>query len=483
MGVIATTANTVFRDYVVDGVPSSGANPPSKSNIRSLFGTIDSQIARQVATSPVTIQVGFAGAIDSPTSTNCATLQQAYSNLCNNYDHNGFVPVIQCAGPTTSATAVSPTSSGGGGGSVQTYSGGLDASFITSDTPGQTPNLVGASQIMLDGGGSIITSSVGHTIQIREVPLLLSISNMQIGNTTSVGAFLLYAYFGGAGIELAGGITFLGTASTYPAVCASRYGRIHTRPGTRNYNISGGALAMFNAIIGGRIELEGIVLNTAANGLAFSNGYFYLDETSNISINNIAFTGYNIVGPPYQVQELSFFKTYAVAGGALVPIPADPGNPTGSPAFYQTTNTFSAVPGVTYLPGSVPPTLFNGGKVDYAPVLVAPTSYTVDPLGTPSTLTVTGTIIQGAEPAFNIVLGSTSAITAGKLVKCTVNLGTTTSWRNASVSTSNPGALSILFCVWTGSTGTTPGHVDIYWTATAYAPASSEISVQLMEGN
>jgi hypothetical protein len=44
MGEITTEAAEVFRDYVSDGVPASGAHEPVKPDIRSLFGTIDTRI-------------------------------------------------------------------------------------------------------------------------------------------------------------------------------------------------------------------------------------------------------------------------------------------------------------------------------------------------------------------------------------------------------------------------------------------------------
>ena len=37
---IVTQANSVYRDYSVDGVPSSGANNPAKADIRTLWATL-----------------------------------------------------------------------------------------------------------------------------------------------------------------------------------------------------------------------------------------------------------------------------------------------------------------------------------------------------------------------------------------------------------------------------------------------------------
>jgi hypothetical protein len=49
MGTIATAFNTAFRDYVVDGNAGSGANPPSKSECRSVGTTIETWLANPVS--------------------------------------------------------------------------------------------------------------------------------------------------------------------------------------------------------------------------------------------------------------------------------------------------------------------------------------------------------------------------------------------------------------------------------------------------
>lgn len=45
MGAIKDQANSVYRDFVVDGVPASGQNDPAKSDIRDLFSAVDIGIA------------------------------------------------------------------------------------------------------------------------------------------------------------------------------------------------------------------------------------------------------------------------------------------------------------------------------------------------------------------------------------------------------------------------------------------------------
>lgn len=48
MGAIAVESADVFRDYVVDGVPASGANDPAKAEVRGLFGLLDATVLSAV---------------------------------------------------------------------------------------------------------------------------------------------------------------------------------------------------------------------------------------------------------------------------------------------------------------------------------------------------------------------------------------------------------------------------------------------------
>lgn len=50
MGAITALSNLAFRDYVMDGVPASGANNPTKSDIRALFAAIEAALGIQTAT-------------------------------------------------------------------------------------------------------------------------------------------------------------------------------------------------------------------------------------------------------------------------------------------------------------------------------------------------------------------------------------------------------------------------------------------------
>lgn len=87
MGAIRTAVNTAFRDFEVDGVPSSGAHEPVKSAIRSAGGVIEDQViaATSVAVSGVkwtpnivrvrsTGNVAIATALENGDSLNGVTL-------------------------------------------------------------------------------------------------------------------------------------------------------------------------------------------------------------------------------------------------------------------------------------------------------------------------------------------------------------------------------------------------------------------------
>lgn len=57
MGAIATAANTAFRDYNTDGVSSSLAFKPIKSDVRSLFGLVDTATAAATTSASGTVRL------------------------------------------------------------------------------------------------------------------------------------------------------------------------------------------------------------------------------------------------------------------------------------------------------------------------------------------------------------------------------------------------------------------------------------------
>lgn len=69
MGNISDSANYAFRDFVVDGVPSSGRNPPSKSDIRSTFNLTDGEFTALSNISSVNLNTSTAHSVRLATTT------------------------------------------------------------------------------------------------------------------------------------------------------------------------------------------------------------------------------------------------------------------------------------------------------------------------------------------------------------------------------------------------------------------------------
>ena len=70
MGLIKTQGDAAFRDYVTDGVPASGRHNPAKSDIRTLFTTIDGLVNAAQASAPSSPSVGqFWLDTDTPSAT------------------------------------------------------------------------------------------------------------------------------------------------------------------------------------------------------------------------------------------------------------------------------------------------------------------------------------------------------------------------------------------------------------------------------
>jgi hypothetical protein len=104
MGIITTTANSVWRDYVTDGVSGSGPYNPTKAAIRSLFATIDAGIRLRLATA-TTFYVDPAGTNSilfglAPGAGAFQTMQFGIDTICNIYDVNRQNVVLQVADGT-----------------------------------------------------------------------------------------------------------------------------------------------------------------------------------------------------------------------------------------------------------------------------------------------------------------------------------------------------------------------------------------------
>jgi hypothetical protein len=89
---ITSDANTIFRDYNTDGVPSSGAYNPQKSQIRSLFGAIGSIIISSDKTLAVPADY--------------ATVQDALAAVQNSIIDSGVTVTIAVTGRQTYTTPI-----------------------------------------------------------------------------------------------------------------------------------------------------------------------------------------------------------------------------------------------------------------------------------------------------------------------------------------------------------------------------------------
>lgn len=387
---------------------------------------------RQVVTAPFTIHVDAVNGVDSSScglgtgSLACRTVQQAFNNLATNYDFRGVVPTIL-------------------GVAGQTFTSGLNL----QGGAGNTPFLCGTNQVILDLAGSTISSSTGNVIFLRGYPLWLVLQNMTITATGSTGN-LVEVYGGGTHVEFNGGMTFGACPSPYAQLSATRYGRISTRPtgasgGNPGYTISGAGGMFAQAIIGGRIELEGQTF-TINSGLTYTQEFVQADGSgSAIELSGLTWTGSNVTGPQFSASKLGEVNTNAQTG-----------------SFSVTANT--------YLPGSVAGQMgFVGGRMD------SPGLPTVTGAGT-------GALIQNIEPAFNLILGTGLPTTNGTTVSSTVvTMATRSGWSNAVLGTNDPGSVSNLHAQWTGPTSTAPGFINITWTATGFDPAGKVIWIQVLQ--
>lgn len=406
--------------------------------VLSVSGTQSYVSPRKTAQAPVTIYVDKVNGTDglaygySTGSGAVATIQYAYFLLANLYDHNGFVPTIQCAGPSAS----------GGGVTAQVHTAGLVVTDIDDPVTQTQDTLVGCQQINLDLGGSTIKPSTGgRCVVVRGPRLYILLSNAVLDSTMSAGDSL-YVYGGGAEIGLGGGITFKGTQAGWSMMQASRAGRIHTVPNTLGYTIDGSAGFFAQSIInGGSIELEGVEFNIST-GLTFDQAFLSADSNSSVSIFNCAFTGSNITGRQYKATKGGLINTNAQYGGQSVTIDG----------ATVVTNNYGSAPyssglANTFIPGTIP------GEFSFANGIMT------DP-GTPTVSSGggTGVFVQGVEPGFNVVLG------AGATSPVRVNFASGSSWQIAQIGTYNIGVTPNIYTSGiTAPSGSTPGYIDIFW--------------------
>lgn len=402
------------------------------SALKTLFATV-----RMKVFTPVTVYVDQANGTDQIGNGTAfgtsafKTIQYAYLRLCCDYDHQGLVPTIQCAGPSTS----------GGSLAAQIYTSGLLVTDIDMPLLQTSPTLVGVDQLNLDVGGSTIQPPPGgnRCITIRGPKLYVLLSNAILDQTQSA-ADCIYVYGGGCEVGLNGGITFKGTQAGWAMMQASRPGgRIHTRPNTLNYSIAGSAGYFAQSIVnGGSIELEGVQF-AISPGLTFDQAFFGVDSNSTISVANVAFTGANITGKQYKCTKGGLLNTNAQTGGMTCTI-------NGASVVtnnYATTTLLQN----GFIPGSIPgEQRFLGG------IFSDPGNPTVTAGGG------TGPFCQNTEPSFQAICGT------GNPTSMTITMPDRAQWTAVIPICRNPAAISGFSYGWISPTDTAPGKLVMNWT-------------------
>ncbi|WP_278651295.1 hypothetical protein, partial [Burkholderia lata] len=354
---------TRIADFAADGsgqavvarladstLPANGAGMVGYSGAVTVKSYLDS--LRVPVTVGPTFYVDASLGIDSdtcglgPGSQACRTIQRAFNNLAIRYDLRGVVPRI--VGPA---------------GQVHTSGLNLQGGQQTS------PFLTGINQLVLDLNGSTINSTDNNAIFLRGYPLWLVLQNMQIAVSGTKGN-LVEVYGGGTHVEFNGGMTFGACPAPYAQLSATRFGRISTRPqggsgGGTGYSIVGGGGIFAEAIINGRIELEGQTINIGP-GVSYSVAFASADSAGALSFHGLPFTGSNVTGPQFNAAKMGLVD---IAGQ---------------------TGSFTAVPGNSYLPGSIAGQMgFCGGRIS-EPGLPSLDAASV----------TAGAIVQRSEPAF-----------------------------------------------------------------------------------
>lgn len=95
MGKIADLFSNVWRDYVVPGLPASGENNPSKSQIRAIGSDIEAALS---SSGSAIVRYGTTGARDADATRPDGTLAYVYNNNGSNTDPaNGFYQYVNGA--------------------------------------------------------------------------------------------------------------------------------------------------------------------------------------------------------------------------------------------------------------------------------------------------------------------------------------------------------------------------------------------------
>lgn len=305
---------------------------------------------------------------------------------------------------------------------------------------------------MVDMNSATINTTDNSAIYIRHYPIWFELYSSTGQGTLTVSGTkgqLFDVRGGGAFVQLRGHLNFGAVPAGYPQLGASRGGIIATCPQnvcieSTNYNITGQGDTFGLANLGGSIQLEGTSFNIVP-GLNYPGGFTVADGAgSSTNWSNVTFTGSNVTGPQFRAIKGGLVNTNAQTG------------------------SFTAVPGSSYLPGSVP------GEMGYA-------GGVMDNPGTPTaTGCGTGATVQNTEPGFTLILGSGLPTSSGTAVNtCKVTMSTRSNWGSCGVVLRNdPGSVPDIGGQWTGPTGSAAGHIDLSWKATGYDPNGKTLWIQ-----
>ena len=347
----------------------------------------------------------------------CASVQQAYLNLCENYYPLNNVPTIQLT-------------------AGQTYSSGLAIAGGASDNA--PPMCVGISQLILDGQVSTISMS-GIPVYLRYAPMGVSLRRLTLISSASSDVVVR-----GAGmVNLEDGIILGGSASNYPELLAYGAGQIATCPtSTCSLNtvltISGGGESFAQEISGGSIQIEGVPVVITGTP-TFTQGFVNVTQNGSVSFFQASISG-AIVGDQFFGSKLGL---------------VDINGQTGS---YSTCSD-------TYLPGSICGQLYSGARISEAGYA------TVSGCGT-------GATVQNMEPYFNILLGSGLASTNGTAVtSCRVTMATRSNYTSCIAIPANGGAETVLTNSFVSPTSSANGYVNLQWIANGYSPTGNGIYI------
>ena len=382
-------------------------------------------------------------------------------------------PATACADATAAYNAMCTNNNFSGGG-IPTIVLGKNASSTQTFTRGLklgegSPVCQGAPMIMLDLCGSIINVTNDTGVYDRFNPARIRINSscgpngvpqnglIEASITGGGTAHLLEARGGSNFIELLGHITLGPVGAGMSQILTDEDGDFETVPSSVDSSAVGNVIAgsggnMIQTLSGGNVHLEGqtwtIGKNPDGTTISYTTGIMNSVDGGIITMFGLNWAGYNVNGQQYVVNK----------GGIL--------DTNAQPVSGQTTNTYTACAGNSYLPGSQ-----CGQYVGPGPGVMS------DP-GLPTALAGSGTTlgsdayIQGTDTSFFVSAGSSAnglTNVNNTQYSIVVTLATFSNFGACTVTPNNSTYANVSFANYSSPT-TTPvvsnGQVQIYWKGT-----------------